>query len=175
MGGIGNGPTSAPDSHGPYRCSAPDVGWSRALVCHTLSRVGANGDLLREVFRRVNDREFASLGADLISPDFVRHDLADLFVGVEGQQGVQDFLAMLTAAAPDLRLTIHDLIEDGDRVAVRFTLAGTHTAAPLLGAEPTGAAFELDAINIYRVEHGRIAETWQLQDGLGLHRAIGLR
>ena len=99
--------------------------------------MGANGDLLREVFRRVNDREFASLGVDLISPDFVRHDLADLFVGVEGQQGVQDFLAMLTAAAPDLRLTIHDLIEDGDRVAVRFTLAGTHTAAPLLGAGPT--------------------------------------
>jgi len=35
--------------------------------------------------------------------------------------------------------------------------------------------FELDAINTYRVEHGRIAETWQLQDGIGLHRAIGLR
>jgi hypothetical protein len=67
--------------------------------------MGANGDPLREVFRRVNDREFASLGAELIAPGFVRHDLADLFVGVEGQHGVQEFLAMLNAAAPDLRLT----------------------------------------------------------------------
>lgn len=136
--------------------------------------MGSNGDLLRDVFDRVNRRDFSSLASELIAPEFVRHDLADLWVGVEGPGGVQDFLAMLTVAAPDLHLEIHDLIEDGDRVAVRFTMAGTHTGGPLLGVDPAGAQFRLNAVNVYRVHEGRIAETWQLQDGLGLHRALGL-
>jgi len=136
--------------------------------------MGATADLLAEVFRRVNERDLASLASDLIAPDFVRHDLADLWVGVAGQAGVQDFLGMLTAAAPDLRLDIEDMVEDGDRVAVRFTLSGTHSGAPLLGVEATGNRFDLNAINIYRVADRRVAETWQLSDGLGLHRAVGL-
>ena len=136
--------------------------------------MGANGDLLREVFDRVNARDFGSLASELIAPEFVRHDLADLWVGVEGQGGVQDFLVMLTVAAPDLHLEIEDLIEDGDRVVVRFTMSGTHTGGPLLGVDPGGARIQLNAVNVYRVQEGRIAETWQLADGLGLHRALGL-
>ncbi len=100
--------------------------------------MGANGDLLREVFRRVNDREFAALGAELIAPDFVRHDLADLWPGVGGQDGVQDFLRMLVEAAPDLHLDIEDLVEGDDRVAVRFQLTGTHTGRRCWGRHRTG-------------------------------------
>jgi predicted ester cyclase len=136
--------------------------------------MGATADLLTELFRRVNERDFASLASELIAPDFVRHDLADLWVGVAGQDGVQDFLGMLAAAAPDLRLDIQDMVEDGDRAAVRFTLSGTHSGGPLLGVQATGNTFDLHAINIYRVADGRVAETWQLSDGLGLHRAVGL-
>ena len=136
--------------------------------------MGATAEVLIELFRRVNEREFESLARDLIAPDFVRHDLAELFVGVEGQDGVQDFLTMLVGAAPDLRLDIQDVIEDGDRAAVRFTLTGTHSDGPLLGIEATGRSFDLNAINVYRVADGRVVETWQLADGLGIHRVVGL-
>ena len=60
----------------PSTCSDPG-----ARVCG----MGASGDLLREVFDRVNKRDFGSLATELIAPEFVRHDLADLWAGVEGQ------------------------------------------------------------------------------------------
>ena len=68
---------------------------------------------MRDVFDRANKRDLSALASELIAPEFVRHDLADLWIGVEGQGGVQDFLAMLTVAAPHLHLEIHDVIEDG--------------------------------------------------------------
>ena len=97
-----------------------------------------------------------------------------MWPGVAGQDGVRDFLTMLIGAAPDLRLEIDDLIENGDRAAVRFRMTGTHTGGPLFGVPPTGASLDVNAINIYRVESGRIAETWQRSDGLSVYRAIGI-
>jgi predicted ester cyclase len=136
--------------------------------------MGTTADVVRDVFALVNDRDLARLAAERISSDFVRHDLAEMWPGVAGRDGVRDFLTMLIGAAPDLRLEIDDLIENGDRAAVRFRMTGTHTGGPLFDVPPTGASIDVNAINIYRVENGRIAETWQLSDGLSVYRAIGI-
>lgn len=132
-----------------------------------------NGETIKHLFERVNVRDLAAV-QQLLTDDFVRHDLADLFPGVTGPGGVRDFLSMLVAAAPDLQLHIEDVIEQGDRCAVRFHLTGTHSAAELLGQAATGRAIYANGVNVYRFEGERIAETWQMVDGLALHRAAGL-
>ena len=73
-----------------------------------------------------------------------------------------------------MQLEIDDIFGDGDRVAMRFTLRGTHRAE-LLGRPPTGQRITISGINLYRVLDGKIVETWQLADVAGLlHQLEGM-
>ena len=74
---------------------------------------------------------------------------------------------MLRTAFPDLHITIDDLIAEGDRVAGRFTLTGTHQGT-LQGVQPTGKRVAFGAMRIYRIQEAKVVETWAQQDLLGL-------
>ncbi len=108
---------------------------------------------------------------EIIAPEFVRHDLAG---GPEahGPDGVKRLIADLRTAFPDLQTTVDDIFSDGEKVVVRFTARGTQAGA-FQGIPPTGKRAAWVGVNIYRVSGGRIRETWQLADGLGLLRQLG--
>src|SRR5215470_8889848 len=76
-----------------------------------------------------------------------------------GLDGAEYVVATMHGAHPDLRFTIDDLIAEGDRVTIRWTLHGTNTG-PMLGRPPTGKPVELAAIVIFRIADGKIAERW---------------
>jgi predicted ester cyclase len=73
---------------------------------------------------------------------------------------------------PDVVSTIEDLVAEGDRVAARWTARATHLGG-YLGVPPTGKEVEFTGISMYRIEGGRIAESWTDEDDLGLMRQIG--
>ncbi len=128
-----------------------------------------NVELLQRMEGIVNRREF-DRAAELVAPNMIRHDLVGAYPGVTGET-VVDFLGTLVRGAPDLRMSIQDIFGAGARVTVRLVLEGTHKG-PLFGQEATGKRFSVNAINIYRLENGRIAETWQLQDIAGFMSQI---
>lgn len=133
----------------------------------------ANIALMRRAVEAVNSGTLAEVAADILSEDFVRHDLAGAFPGVEGVKGAADFVALLRSAMPDLRFEIRDIFSSGDRVAMRLVMRGTHQGE-LLGVGPTGDTIEISEMNIYRIADGKIAETWQLPDYASLLRQLGL-
>jgi steroid delta-isomerase-like uncharacterized protein len=75
-------------------------------------------------------------------------------------------------AFPDGRMQVHDLISEGDRVVVRYTLRGTHEGrwGPI---EPTGETIHLDGVTILRFEGGQITEHWVYSDVLKVLRQLG--
>jgi steroid delta-isomerase-like uncharacterized protein len=89
-----------------------------------------------------------------------------------GRAGIAPVVARFRADFADLSVTIEDVIVAGDKVTVRSTLRSTHRG-DLLGLPPTGRAVEFMAIDIHRIEGGRIAETWHVEDYLGLLRQLG--
>jgi steroid delta-isomerase-like uncharacterized protein len=127
---------------------------------------------LRRLIEAVNQNELARVAPEVIAPGFVRHDLAGTWPGVRGEGGVTDLIGMLRAALPDMQFEIDDIFGAGDRVAMRFTLRGTHRAE-LLGRPPTGRSITVSGINIYRLLDGKIVETWQLADVAGLVHQLG--
>jgi ketosteroid isomerase-like protein len=67
-----------------------------------------------------------------------------------GHEGARQMRARFRTLAPPIKLEILDMIEEGDRVAVRWQLTATYEGRP----------FEQSIMAIYRFENGRITEDW---------------
>ena len=77
----------------------------------------------------------------------------------QGRQGARLFYQALFTAFEDVRLTIRDMVGEGDRVAVRFGLDGTHRAE-FLGFPPSGRRVSAEGITLFRFENGACVERW---------------
>ena len=60
---------------------------------------------------------------------------------------------------PDMQVEILDLIEEHERIAVRARFTGTHSAK-LCGVPATGKKISFEALEIFHIENGKIAESW---------------
>jgi len=92
--------------------------------------------------------------------------------GVEGKAGVSAFYAAFAKALPDVELTAEDVIADGDKVAVRYRIRGTHSDE-LMGVPATGKRVDVEGQSFFRFEDGRVAERWQSLDAVTLLTQIG--
>ena len=90
----------------------------------------ANKALIRQVFEKVIPAGDSAAMRDLVAPEWIDHDpLPGQPAGLEGAEYV---VSTMHGAHPDLRFDIDDLIAEGDRVTIRWTLHGTNTG-PLFG------------------------------------------
>ena len=83
-------------------------------------------------------------------------------------QALIEHISHVEASFPNYELIAHQVIAEGDLVAVRGTFKGTHRGASFFGVEPSGAQASGDLMIIYRIENGRIAEHWLQFDGAAL-------
>jgi len=60
---------------------------------------------------------------------------------------------------PDLSITVEDVMAEGDRVAARVTMRGTHLGE-FQGIAPTGKRVEVKAMDMFRISNGKIVEHW---------------
>jgi steroid delta-isomerase-like uncharacterized protein len=128
--------------------------------------------LVRRYFEELQSGGDFALVSDLFADDYVAHD-PSLPPLPPGPGGVALHVLASRTAFPDQRLTIDDLLAEGDRVAARFTLRGTHLG-DLLDLAPTGKRVEVHGVAIYRIGGGRIAEGWVGFDLLGLLDQLGV-
>jgi predicted SnoaL-like aldol condensation-catalyzing enzyme len=103
---------------------------------------------------------------ELTSPTYIDHNLPP---GVTPQQGI----GALHAGFPDTRFTVEDIIAEGDKVVVRYTITGTHTGN-FIGFPETGKPIIMTGISIYRIINGKLVESWVQYDQLGLMQQIGV-
>lgn len=90
-----------------------------------------------------------------------------------GREGIRGLMAYFRSAFPDFRFEIEDTIEERDRIAVRYTVTGTHRGE-LFGIPATGKTISIGGISIYQVEGGRLREAWVQYDALGMMRQLGV-
>src|SRR5918995_2201139 len=100
--------------------------------------------------------------ARVYHPDFVDHVNRLTY---RGHEGARRSVGLYLELFPDLRFEVDDQVSEGDKVASRWTLRGTHR----------GREVELRGIVISRFEDGRIIEDWAASDTLELVRQLGLR
>lgn len=86
---------------------------------------------------------------------------------------IQLFTAF-NSAFSDLHRNIEDMVaeEGGGKVAVRFTITGTHKGE-LQGIPPSGKKISIDAMDFLTIIDGKITEEWVTADMMGLMQQIG--
>jgi steroid delta-isomerase-like uncharacterized protein len=130
-----------------------------------------NIEIIRKSVQAQNARKF-DVFTSMVTPSFVRHELAHMFGGQRGQQELDDLLQAIYKVLPDFQNTIVDVFATENRGAAHFSISGTHRGE-ILGVPPTGKTVAFHAITLYRYEKGKIAEVWPLIDVAGFLRQIG--
>ena len=86
-------------------------------------------------------------------------------------EGRKRWQRMERAAFPDKHFTIEDVVAEGDKVVLRWTIRGTHQSAfwtPVGTALPTGDPITLTSMALFRLADGRIVEERNTHDWLRL-------
>jgi predicted ester cyclase len=99
-------------------------------------------------------------------------DAAEELFAPEQAQAARQEAADFRRGFPDVVSIIEDLIAEGEMVAARWSSRATHLGE-YAGVPPTGNEVEFTGISVYRIAGGRIAESWTVEDELGLMRQIG--
>jgi steroid delta-isomerase-like uncharacterized protein len=109
---------------------------------------------------------------ELVHESYTIHD-RELAAELEGPELYRALASGTREVFPDATFAIEDTIAAGEKVALRWTMTGTHRGA-MFGVEPTGREVELAAIEIDRFADGKLVETWTRSDQLGLARQLGV-
>jgi steroid delta-isomerase-like uncharacterized protein len=128
-----------------------------------------NKELIYRWFEEVWNQGRIEVIDQLFAEDGLAHGLAgDPLVGPTGFKAL---VVTLRAAFPDIHITVEDIISEGDRVAARVVVRGTHQG-DYLGMKPTGKPFVMHGISFGRIADGKIAEAWNNYDFTGLKEQI---
>jgi steroid delta-isomerase-like uncharacterized protein len=133
-------------------------------------------ELSRRIFEDVWNRKNLNAIDDLIAADYVHHDAGTL--AANGPDGYKHFVTSYMNAFPDAQFTIHDAFtvgqnSDGENEVTRWTVVGTHEGE-LAGIPRTGRRFSVTGISIARIANGKITESWNNWDALGLMQQLGV-
>ena len=130
-----------------------------------------NKAVLRRVAEEIFNKGDLAVVDEVIAPNYVYH-------GSGGQEykspeGFKQIVTMFRTAFPDLHMTVEDMVAEGDKVAQRITIRGTHKGE-LMGIAPTGKQVTDTGIIIVRFAGGKEVEAWGITDLLGMMQQMGV-
>lgn len=132
--------------------------------------IDANKLLMRRFVEFINTAS-EKLAEELVAPTAVFH-VPGRTEPVRGPAGYLEIIAMMRGGFPDIQWTLEEEIAEGDKVAARFTMRGTHQGN-FFGVPPTQRKIVVQAMNIYRWSDGQIVEERGQPDMLSLMQQIG--
>ena len=135
------------------------VWWGGSRSITATQRVGA---FIEDVW---NAPDGATRLAAHLAPTYTEHAYGG------GAEGLAAALTELREGFPDATFEIEDMMQDGDRVAVRLHMRATHLGL-FRGQAPTRRRVSVKLMRWYRLEADKIAEHWAVFDTASLRRQI---
>ena len=129
-----------------------------------------NKALLRRYIEAVWDNENPEALDEFLAPTYRRHRSPTSPPLNRDEQ--KTLLIGFRQAFPDVSINVEEMISEGDRIAFRSTMRGTHLGE-FLGLEPTGKQVEFSLLDVMRIEDGKFVEQWGGPDIYDLLRQLG--
>jgi steroid delta-isomerase-like uncharacterized protein len=119
-----------------------------------------------------NQRKIETIDRLLVQ-DVIAHGLVDEKGNeLRGISAFKEFFVQFTKAFPDIHVEVADTISEGDKIAARCIVTGTHRG-DILGISPSNRSVRFTGIAILRIKEGRITEAWNSFDFQSLSNQIG--
>ena len=134
--------------------------------------VEQNKELARRFYEEVGNGQNPAVANELFTADHKYHDPASPGVP-DGPAGIANLFAAYYTAYSGAHWDVEEIIATEDTVVTRWIGSGTHTA-PLMGIPPTNRKARVSGISVQRVRNGKISETWNNWDALGMLQQIGV-
>ena len=83
------------------------------------------------------------------------------------KEGFKQFIYLLWVGFPDIKIKFEDIIVEGDKVACRYYLTGTHRGK-FLGIKPTDKQFRVNGMTVFSFDDGKVTHRWNLVDMMSL-------
>ncbi len=125
----------------------------------------------RRMYEEGLNRGILAVAEEVIAPDCLDHEAHP--GGDRGPESMRTLITMLRTAFPDLHFAIEELVAEGDTVAGRLTMSGTHDG-PLMGIPPTGRSVRQNHMHFVRFRDGKAIEHWGVRDDLSMMRQLGV-
>jgi steroid delta-isomerase-like uncharacterized protein len=107
---------------------------------------------------------------ELMAADFVEHE--EMPPGTPpGREGCKAFFVMFRKAFPDTKVTIDDLMAEGDKVMALETWTGTNKGS-FMGMPATGRTVSFQCVDVVRMENGKAVEHWGVADRMGMMQQL---
>lgn len=144
------------------------------LVCpgckpSSTAQLEENKALVHRVVEQIHEGKWADF-TDLHTPDFVCHAPGN--PQPQTREELVESLGELCAAFPDWRITVEDIIAEGDKVVIRETCRGTNKGE-FMGTPATGKEITLSVTIMFRISGGKIAEAWEEFDRMTVMQQLG--
>lgn len=110
---------------------------------------------------------------ELLSPEGVGFGLAEPGTEVRGPEHLKPFVRNLRDAFPDLHIAVEDMVAEGDKVAIRFRVTGTHKGSGL-GFPATNRTIDVTGMTIIQFANGKLLHGWNNWDQLGMMEQLGV-
>ena len=132
--------------------------------------IEANKLAMRRFTEFINTAD-QNLGEELIAAD-AQFRVPGRPESMRGLAGYMNVLRMMRSGFSDVQWSLEETIAEGDKIAARFTMRGTHDGT-FFGVPATGRKIEVRAMNFYRLAGGKFVEEYGQPDLLGLLQQIG--
>jgi len=142
---------------------------SSGCMSSSTARLEKNKALVRRSIEEMDKGNWAIFN-ELLARDYVYHEPGN--PKPVTREEYEQFARSLRAAFPDGRMTVEDMIAEGDKVVTRYTSSGTHKGE-FMGIPATGKKVVCTGIIISRIDQGKIAEDWEEFDGVGFMVQLG--
>jgi predicted ester cyclase len=131
-----------------------------------MSEIGKQ--LARRWFEEVWNKQRREAIGEMLLPDAIIHEGADI---VRGPEGFYPFFDRMQSAFSDIHITVEDDVQGGDKVWLRWSCTMRHTGSGL-GMSPTQKQLHTTGISILKTLDDKVVEGWQNWDMLGLMQQI---
>jgi steroid delta-isomerase-like uncharacterized protein len=135
-----------------------------------MSTVQEQNKAISRRWREEADKGNWGIVEELVSPNFVMHMPGSPPIN---REGALQFFKIFYDAFPDMHHTFDDFVAEGDKVALRFTVNGTHKG-DFQGIPPTGKTVKISGSVVDRIVDGKIVEHWSLMDTMGMMQQLGV-
>jgi steroid delta-isomerase-like uncharacterized protein len=116
-----------------------------------------NKALARKFFEEAWGKGNVATVDEFMSAEYVEHPRPSTLS--PGAEGLKQLIAAYRTAFPDLKTMLDDIFAEGDRVAFRWNVSGTHLG-DWLGIPPTGNHVAANGITVFRISDGKVVESW---------------